>query len=448
MGSRVTGGSAGLLRVLGISFGLAAVVGGVVGQGIMRAPGIVAEALPDPWLIIIFWSVGGLLALIDGFAIMELASSVPRAGGPYVWASRAFGPFFGKMLGWTDWTNGIVGIGFTAVVFAEYLHRLGLLADLPLGLIAVSLIGVLAAINWSGTRTSGATQTIGSAIKGLSLIALIIVLFSLPATTADLAPAKHLSPVLTVAAMVIALRAINNTYGGWNTAAYFCEEMDQPERNIVRSTFGGIIIVTVLYVLFNAALLHVLTPAQIAASTLPAADAVARALGDASGVLMTGLAIFSVVAITNLTVMFVTRICFGMARDGYLPARLATVSQLGTPRMALYATVIGGALLASIGGYERLVAIGAPTGIVINGVVDLAAIVLRYREPDLARPFKMPLFPLPALLGLLINGGLLAALVHEDPANSLAGVGFVAAIGLAYAAKQAWGPRKQVIPTQ
>lgn len=426
------------MRVLGVGFGLAAVVGGVVGQGIMRTPGIVAGVLPNSWMILSFWAIGGILALIDGFAIMELASSVPRAGGPYVWAARAFSPFVGKMLGWTDWTNGVVGIGFIAVVFAEYVQRLELLTAFPLGVVAVALILVLAAINWTGTKTSGASQTIGSAIKGLALLALILILFSGPSLASSYA--EPMSPTLTLAAAVVAIRAINNTYGGWNTAAYFCEEMHEPERNIVRATFGGIIIVTILYVLVNAALLHVLTREQIAASTLPAADATAVVLGNASGVVMTGLAIFSVVAIANLTVMFVTRICYGMARDGYLPKILAKVSVTGTPRMALYATAIGGALLASTGGYERLIAIGAPTGILINGVVDLAAIRLRYREPDLPRPFKMPLFPLPALFGLLINGSLLVALSYEDPFNSLAAIAFVAMIGVAYKVKHWFRP--------
>ena len=127
MSSRISTPSGALLRVLGVGFGLAAVVGGVVGQGIMRTPGIVAGVLPNSWMILSFWAIGGILALIDGFAIMELASSVPRAGGPYVWAARAFSPFVGKMLGWTDWTNGVVGIGFIAVVFAEYVQRLELL---------------------------------------------------------------------------------------------------------------------------------------------------------------------------------------------------------------------------------------------------------------------------------------------------------------------------------
>ena len=434
MPSRVSTPSGGLLRVLGIGFGLAAVVGGVVGQGIMRAPGIVAGVLPNAWMILSFWAIGGFLALIDGFAIMELASSVPRAGGPYVWAARSFGPFIGKMLGWTDWTNGVVGIAFTAVVFAEYMQRLGFLKIFPLGVIAVTLILILAAINWTGTRTSGASQTIGSAVKGFALLVLILILFLSPAQATP--HSATMSPVLTLAAVAIAIRNINNTYGGWNAAAYFSEEMQEPERNIVRATFGGIIIVTILYVLVNAALLHVLTRDQIAGSNLPAADAAAVTLGKSSGAVMTGLAIFSVVAIANLTVMFVTRICYGMARDGYLPQILAKVSGTGTPRIALYATALGGALLASTGGYERLIAIGAPTGILINGAVDLAAVRLRYREPDLPRPFKMPLFPLPALAGFLINGSLLVALTYEDPFNSLAAIAFVAVIGVAYKAKQ------------
>jgi len=88
-----------LLRVLGLAFGLAVVVGAVVGQGIMRTPGIVAGVFPDRTLILTFWLAGGALVAVSAFALVELATSIPRAGGPYTFAGRAFGPFPGYLCG-------------------------------------------------------------------------------------------------------------------------------------------------------------------------------------------------------------------------------------------------------------------------------------------------------------------------------------------------------------
>ena len=425
-------GAAGeLLRILGIGFGLAVVVGGVVGQGIMRTPGIVAGALPSPAAIIGIWLLGGAIILIDACATVELGASMPRSGGPYVFAERAFGPVWGSMLGWADWLNWIIALAYVSVVFAEYAQRLGLGAAVPAGVLAVLLIAVMGAINWSGTRNCGAAQVIGSAIKGFGLLALIAVLWLTPAGSHGAAPAvlPVAAPVVGIAAFAIAIRGVAITYAGWASCVYFCEELHQPERNVVRATFGGIGLVILLYVGTNAALLHVLTPTQIAASKLPVADATTTVLGAASGIVITLLAIFSVVAIANLFVMSASRIGFAMARNRVLPAILTRVSGSGTPHIALLCTTGAAALLASTGGYERLIAIGAPFTIGVPAVCDLAAIRMRFKEPNLARPFRMPLFPLPALFGLTVNALLLGAIFYEDPFDSSLGVGLLLVIG-------------------
>jgi APA family basic amino acid/polyamine antiporter len=161
-GQRIESGKGELLRVLGIGFGVAVVVGGAVGQGIMRTPGIVAGALPSPVWIMAAWLVGGLMCFVDAFATVELAASVPRAGGPYAFVSRAFGPFAGTMIGWSDWLNFVVSIGFMGVVFAEYVHRLGFLEAIPIGVMAVGLIAMTWALNALGTRTSGMSQNVAA----------------------------------------------------------------------------------------------------------------------------------------------------------------------------------------------------------------------------------------------------------------------------------------------
>jgi APA family basic amino acid/polyamine antiporter len=425
-----------LLRVLGIGFGIAVVVGGVVGQGIMRAPGIVAAALPSAQLILLAWLAGGLMAMIDAFALVELGASVPRAGGPYALAARAFGPFAGTLVGWADWLQGVTVVAFVSVVFAEYVHRLGFLSEAPISALAIGLIAILFALNWTSTRTSGASQSIGSLLKGLGLIVFIVLLLASPGG-AEASEAAPVSPTLSLAAVAIGMRAVYNTYAGWTTSVYFCEEIHSPERNIARATFGGIAIVTALYVLVNAAMLHALTPQQMAASNLPAADAAAQVLGQSSGTFVTVLAIVSVVAIANLFLMFLSRIGFAMARDGALPAVFAGVSSSGTPRVSLAVTAAAAALLTITGGYEQLIAMAVPVTAIVVASMDLAAIRMRYREPELARPFRMPLFPLPAVLGLLVNAALIAAVFYEDPIHSSLGLALVAVIGVVYKIKSA-----------
>ncbi|HWC57060.1 MAG TPA: amino acid permease, partial [Sphingomicrobium sp.] len=161
------------------------------------------------------------------------------------------------------------------------------------------------------------------------------------------------------------------------------------------------------------------------------ADAMAAVLGPASGTAITVLAIVSVVAICNLQVMTAPRIAFAMARNGVLPSVLTRVSASGTPRVALLCTTIVAALLASTGGYERLIAMGAPFLIGVAAVSDLAAIRMRFREPDLERPFKMPLFPLPAVVGFTVNALLIAAIFYDDPVDSSLGLGLLIALGVA-----------------
>src|SRR5205085_647889 len=113
---------------------------------------------------------------------------------------------------------------------------------------------------------------------------------------------------------------IMNTYSGWPGSIYFGEEIVDPQRNIARSLLGGVLVVTLLYVGVNAALLHVLPPAEMGKSILPVGDAMGRVLGPRADTVVNGLALLSVGASANLYLMFTSRIGFAMARDGVVPS--------------------------------------------------------------------------------------------------------------------------------
>lgn len=425
-----------LLRILGIAFGLAVVVGGVVGQGILRAPGLVAGAVPDPTLIMLLWAAGGLLALIDACSLVELGASIPREGGPYALARRAYGPTAGIVVGWADWIQSALAMAFMSVVFAEFCQRLGIGADWPMWTLSLGLLALCVAINWSGTRASGSSQTILSALKGVGLIALIAALFLIPPThavPAAAAVAPAVSPPLAIGALMIALSAVYNTYAGWNSSVYFGEEIVAPERNVVRATFGGIGLVMVLYLGVNAGLLHVLSPGEMAGSTLPAADAAMRVFGQRGETIITILSLVSVGAIANLYLLLNSRVGFAMARDGVLPRSFAQTSASGTPRVALLASAVVAGVAAASGTYLQIVAATVALAMAIVASMNLAAIVMRVKEPKLARPFSMPLYPLPSIIGLLINAGLLVGILVTDPWHSAIGLGAAAVLGLGYA---------------
>jgi APA family basic amino acid/polyamine antiporter len=429
-------GTGHLLRILGLAFGLAVVVGGVIGQGILRTPGIVAGAVPDPTWILALWVAGGIIILIDACSLVELGASIPKEGGPYALARRAYGRVAGTVMGWADWINTVLVLSFVSVVFGEYCHRLGLARDWPVGVISLALIAACSGINWTGTRISGSSQTLLSAFKGAALIALVLALFAMGGEGAQpttAAPELGISPTLAASAVLLAMSAILNTYGGWTGTVYFGEELVDAERNIARGTFGGVLFVMALYVAVNAALLHVLTPAEMAASELPAADAAQKVFGGNGGNLITVVSLISLAAIANLYVMFSSRIGFAMARDRVLPKLLARTSISGTPRLAMIAgSAVAGAAAVS-GTYLELVAVVVPLTAGIMASLNLAAIVMRRKEPDLPRPFKMPLFPLPSVLGMCLNLTLLTAMVIDDPWHSSIGIVAALVLGATYA---------------
>ncbi|HEY2661609.1 MAG TPA: APC family permease [Caulobacteraceae bacterium] len=409
-----------LLRVFGLGFGLAVVIGGVIGSGIMRNPGVVAAGFPDARLVLLVWLIGGLVVMIDAMPTVELGAAIPRAGGPYSLAARAFGPLVGLIVGWADWLQLAISTGFITVAFGEYARRLGVLQALTPGQIAIGLVLVCGGLNWIGTRVGGASQNIGSALKALGLIVLVAVLFLARGHPAVAAAAPAMPPVFSWIAATVAMRAIYGAYGGWHAAVYFSEEVENPERNVSRATFSGILLVTALYVLVNAAVLHVLPIHVLAGSNLAAADAAKVVLGAGSGTIVTVLAMICVATIANLQIMEHVRTNFAMARNGVLPPILARVSPGGTPRRSLVVVIvatvaiIAGADLAKGQLYEILLDLYAPMVMIVFLVLGLAALRLRRLEPDLPRPWKMPFFPLPALMSIGINIMLLIIFLKED----------------------------------
>ena len=417
----MSSGSNKLLRVFGIAFGLAAVVGSVIGQGILRTPGVVAEATDSLLVIMAIWVAGAVVAMISAFAFAELGAAIPRAGGAYAFIYRAYGERVGVLAAFMLLLTYIGNISLLAFVTGEFLTRLGIGGGIySPAIMGIGLIILFTAVNALGTRTTGAAQIMISAMKGMFLVGLVVALFG--GTAPAVLPAAD-SQILRDGWLPIgtAMLVVIGTYNGWWDVVFYGEEFKDPSREIPRALFGGILGVAGLYLLVNLALLHVMNPGQMAGSNFVAADAAEIVFGERANYFITIFGILSVGAIGNLALMTATRLVYSLARAEILPRSMSKVDKRGTPIAALLFSAIVAAVIILLGGYNELSSMGVSLFQGVTVLAILAVIGLRKSEPELERPFKTPWYPWPIILAALLNTILLVIFIAQDVWYSLSG---------------------------
>jgi APA family basic amino acid/polyamine antiporter len=410
-----------LLRVLGVGFGLAVTIGGTIGMGILRTPGEVAKQLPTPTLFIGIWIAGGVYALLGAISIAELGAMIPRSGGFYVFAHRALGDYAGFVVGWSDWLSTCATIAVISMVVGEYTSVL--IAPLANRMTAIALTVTLlfAALQWRGIRWGSFTQNLTSLIKVLAFVAFAAVAFlyrpagPAPATAALNAP--HGFALL--AAMILALQGVLYTYDGWYGVIYFGEEIRNPKRDVTISMFGGVLSVIAIYVLVNLALLRVLPMSQIAGEKLAVGAAASVMFGHYGDTVIRVLAIVSMLSTINAYTLSAPRTLYAMSCDGLFTHRAATVNKGGTPTITLLISTIIAVLFIITGTFEKVLAVIAFFFVAYYTVGFISVIVLRQREPNLPRPYRVWGYPWTTLIVLVGSIAFLAGAVAGDTRNSL-----------------------------
>lgn len=417
-----------LLRIVGVGFGVAVIVGTTIGSGILRTPGEIAAQLGSPSWIMGVWLLGGAYAFFCTLSVTELGTMLPFAGGWYVFSRRAFGAYGGFVVGASDWMMQMVASAYLAVAFGEFAAQLepGLQGYVKL-LAAATLLG-LGLLNWLGLRSGSRAQELTSALKALGLIGFVAgcLLFAPHAApaAAPLHGQTHKGGLLL--AMVVALQAVIVTYDGWYCAIYFTEEDTDPRRNLPRSSIIGVLACMAIFVLVNVALLRVLPMGELAASQTPMADAASAVFGNHGRQFILIIALITALSATNACVMVAPRILFGMARDGLMPAWATEVNRGGTPGAALLVATVAAIGLVLSGSFETLIAIASFLFVAVYLSGFAALFVLRAREPELARPFKMWAYPWSNLAVLLASVAFLVASVVADLKDALFTLVFVA----------------------
>ncbi len=444
--------NAGLLPALGLFTTVMLVVGGVIGSGIFRKPGVMAAQVGSPELLLGVWVLAGVLTLFGALTNAEIASMIPETGGQYVYFERMYGPFFAFLYGWAIFAIMQCGsIAAVTYVFAEYATQFVHLPEFapavevwsfhvpfvgdvsPLKEIgtkglAAALIVLLTAINYVGVRFGGLVQNVFTVAKVAGMLLLVLGAFALPtggaAANLTIPSANiHLGGLALVAGIAAALQGAFWAYDGWNKLTYIAGEIKQPQRNIPLGLLWGMLIVTAIYLLMNVAYGYVLPIDQMAQSKLVAADVAERCF-PSGGRWIAAAVMVSTFGTANATILATARLYFSMARMDYFPRRLANVHpRFHTPAASLVVQGTWSVLLLFSGTFDTLTDTLIFVSWVFYALGAYGIFVLRRKMPDAPRPYRVPGYPLVPALFVAFCAVLVAVTIYQSPRN--AGIGLV-----------------------
>ncbi len=411
-----------LLRVLGVGFGLAVIIGNTIGAGIFRAPGAIAKGLPNPWLFLAVWIAGGIYALLGAISLSELGAMIPRSGGQYVFARYALGEYAGFIVGWSDWISTCGSAAAVSLVIGEFAGALFPKLNGKAVVIAATVATVFALLQWRGIVWGSTTQNFTSLIKALAFLALIAAAFVLGGGGSFTTPETSGAPTgfALIASLVLSLQAVIYTYDGWAGVIYFSEEVKNPGRDIPRAMLGGVLLVIVIYLLVNLALLYVLPISNIAGQAFAAGVAAQAIFGRHGGTIFLTLTILSMLSAINAYHLMSTRVLFAISRDGLFTKRASAVNRGGTPTIALFTSAAVAVLFIVFGQtFEKVITVLAFFFVANYALSFISVFVLRRREPDKERPYRSWGYPWTTALALLGSIAFLVGAIASDSRNSV-----------------------------
>ncbi len=410
-------------------FGLTMVaVGGAIGSGIFRTPGLIVHEVHRPELVMAVWCLGGLVALTGALTFAELGGMFPGAGGLYVYLKKAFGERAGFLFGWYILlcanTGAIAGL---SLVCAEHVDKLW-----PLGgetgklVFALSIMLFVTVLNVFGAKLGEWFGSLTSLAKlaGIAFLVVVGFLFAAPPERMAVIDTAYLDrPASLVSAFAAAFMGVMWSFGGWHHASFLSGETQNPQRNVPRAMVFGALIITVAYLLCNAAYLRLLPVDRLGESQTVAADAIGGAF-PWGGRLVAALIAVSTFGSMGIYFLSAPRIYHAMAVDGLFFKGIARVHpRWRTPVNAILIQFVWAAFLLFFWGkFSDLMGYVTFIDFVGTWFVALSIFVFRKKMPDATRPYRTNLYPLTPLVFLVLVGWFLAYTLVGQPKQAWAGL--------------------------
>ena len=353
-----------------------------------------------PGLGIIAWVLAGIMTITAGLTAAEVSAAIPKTGGMMVYIEEIYGKKLGFLTGWMQSVLFFPAtIAALAVMFGQ--QSAGLLGNAGLSLpLALGVILLIAVLNTLGSKTSGAIQTISTVGKLLPL-ALIIVFGFIKGNGQNpiVQPmvAEGLSPMSVIGQVLI---AILFAYDGWINVGAIAGEMKNPGKDLPKAIVGGLSLVMAVYVVINLAYLWVLPADQLMNYASPASAVAEQIFGPMGGKFVTVGILVSVFGALNGYLLTGPRITYTLGAAKTLPAALGKLSANGSPVNATLAMAVLSCVYALSGQFNLLTDLSIFAVWVFYTLTFIGVIKLRKDQPNLHRPYKVPLYPIVPIVAI------------------------------------------------
>ncbi len=436
-----------LAKRIGFWSATAIVIGSVIGSGVFMKPASMAGQLGSPVWLTLVWVIAGLFSLFGALIYAELGAMMPETGGLYVYFRKMFGEFVAYLYGWSAFsvvnTAAIAAIAFVCAQYADFFLQLPRFSEatelsiiwhipfvgdlFPLknfGVksLAIAVVAGLTWLNYRSVKAGSSFQLISTIVKVGVIAALVIgIFFFADGTVQNFFQSENPKQGgALLSGVIAALTGAFFAYDGWINITFVAGEIKQPQRNIPKSLFTGVIACIIVYVLVNQAYLYVLPIEKVAASSLVASDAIGIALGNTAEALVAAMIVICTLGAINGNIMATTRVTYAMGKDKVFPSWTGKEHQkYQTPGNALWLHAVWVSLLIITGSFDMLADMMVFITWVAYGLGAIGIFMLRKKMPDVERPYKIWLHPFVTILFILFTAVFLIITVYNDITNYL-----------------------------
>jgi APA family basic amino acid/polyamine antiporter len=402
------------------------VVANMVGTGVFTSLGFQVGDLPSGFTIMALWLVGGVCALCGALSYAELGAALPRSGGEYHFLSQIYHPALGFLAGWISITVGFAApIAAASMAFAKYFAHV--FPGVNATALSLGIVALVSLVHLGGIRIGSAFQNFATSFKVLLILLFITAGWWMKSPQpVNFTPTSEGAALLTSKAFAISLVYVMYSYSGWNAATYITGEVRNPGRNLPLALVAGTVIVAGLYLSLNAVFLRSAPSSELAGKLEVGQVAAAHILGEAGGKIMAGLISFGLLSTISAMTWIGPRVTVAMGEDLRALSFLSRKTEGGVPAAAMLVQFAIVAILVITATFDQVVNYTQFSLTVCSFFTVLGVIVLRWRQPALARPYRTWGYPVTPLIFLGISLWILYFQFRGKPGESIAGLATMA----------------------
>ncbi|ABS33857.1 APC family permease [Clostridium botulinum] len=413
-----------LQKNLGLFDAIAIVIGMVIGSGIFFKPAIVFKNAGSPMLGILAWLVGGLITIASGLTIAEIAAAIPKTGGIFVYIKELYGEKFAFLIGWVQSIVYIPGSAAAlSIILSIQITSFIPLTAIEQKVLAIVFIIFIMILNIISTKLVSKMQGIISIAKLIPIIAIIALGFIKGTAKGDI---LNISSSSTVSGFGAALLGTLWAYDGWISVGNMAGELKNPKKDLPRSIIIGLGTTIVVYVLINLALINIMPMSAIITSEKPASDAAVVLLGSTGAKIISAGILISIFGALNGYLMTGVRIPLAMSQDRSIPFSKyfsKVHEKSGTPVNAFIFETVLACLYVLSGSFNVLTDLVMFVLWLFFTMAVAGIFVLRTKFKHLDRPYKVPLYPLVPLIGIIGSSYIIISTLITNTFYALCGIG-------------------------